>query len=202
MYVDISETLHDVLTPKLALLYSILENKARFVEEVCRDELVVSDRKRTELLAELKEAGYDMFPKDPTDTEENGEDDGEEMDDDDTTDAELAKGYEYLLGMKIWSLTFERAEELRHLKGVKSKEVKALQGTSPETIWNKDLDAIEELLDERDKELGLDAMKQKSKKKQTKKGRKKRVDEVSCIDLNLLDTVSFQIVQSNPLLLP
>lgn len=175
MCIDISETLDDALTPKLALLHSMLENKARFVEEVCRDELVVSDRKRSELLAELKEAGYDMFPKDAE--EEIGEDDGEEMDDDDTTDAELAKGYEYLLGMKIWSLTFERAEELRSQKGVKTKEVEALQGTSPETIWNKDLDAIEELLDERDKVLGLEA--KKNKKKQTKKGRKKKVDEVS-----------------------
>ena len=45
----------------------MLENKARFVEEVCRDELVVSDRKKTELLAELKEAGYDLFPKESAD---------------------------------------------------------------------------------------------------------------------------------------
>ena len=89
----------------LALLHSMLENKARFVEEVCRDELVVSDRKKTELLSELKKAGYDLFPKDPTDVNAEEEDDGEEMEDDDTTDAELAKGYEYLLGMKIWSLT-------------------------------------------------------------------------------------------------
>ena len=75
---------------------------------------------------------------------------------------------------------FERAEELRRQKAVKAKEVESLQGTTPETIWNKDLDAIEELLDERDKGLG-EAKKQKSKKKQTKKGRRKKVDEVSCI---------------------
>ena len=76
---------------------------------------------------------------------------------------------------------FERAEELRRQKAVKSKEVESLQGTTPETIWNKDLDAIEELLDERDKALGVEAKKQKSKKKQTKKGgRKAKVDEVSC----------------------
>ena len=85
----------------------MLENKARFVfvEEVCRDELVVSDRKKTELLAELKEAGYDLFPKESADVNAEEEDYGEEIEDDDTSDAELAKGYEYLLGMKIWSLT-------------------------------------------------------------------------------------------------
>lgn len=88
---------------------------------------------------------------------------------------------------------FERAEELRRQKAVKSKEVESLQGTTPETIWNKDLDAIEELLDEKDKALGVNAKKQKSKKKQTTKGRRKKVDEVSCIglDFHLLDTVSF-----------
>ena len=76
---------------------------------------------------------------------------------------------------------FERAEELRRQKAVKSKEVESLQGTTPETIWNKDLDAIEELLDEKDKALGVElTKKQKSKKKQTKKsGRKAKVDEVS-----------------------
>ena len=66
---------------------------------------------------------------------------------------------------------------------MKSKEVEfeSLQGTTPETIWNKDLDAIVELLDERDKALGVEAKKQKSKKKQTKKGgRKAKVDKVSC----------------------
>ena len=60
----------------------MLENKARFVEEVCRDELVVSDRKKTELLAELKEAGYDLFPKESADVNAEEEDDGEEMEDD------------------------------------------------------------------------------------------------------------------------
>ena len=76
---------------------------------------------------------------------------------------------------------------------MKSKEFESLQGTTPETIWNKDLDAIVELLDERDKALGVEAKKQKSKKKQTKKGRRKKVDEVSCIglDFHLLDTVYF-----------
>jgi DNA topoisomerase II len=171
----------DMLLHKMRKDLSMLENKARFVEEVCRDELIVSDRKKTELLAELKQSGYDLFPKDPKEEEaadedeEDNEDNGEEGDS--TSDAELAKGYEYLLGMKIWSLTFEKAEELRRQKGEKSDEVKILEGTSPEIIWNNDLDAIEELLDERDETLGIEAKKQRHERKQMKKKGMKQKQE-------------------------
>ena len=80
--------------------------------------------------------------------------------------------------MKIWSLTFEKAEELRRQKADKSDEVDKLKGISPKTIWNNDLDAIEELLDERDKMMGLEAKKDKKNKalavrKRTKNGKKK-----------------------------
>ena len=73
-------------------------------------------------------------------------DDDEEEDDDTSSDAELAKGYEYLLGMKIWSLTFEKAEKLRQELGEKAKELEELQGTEPSQIWLNDLDAIEAAL--------------------------------------------------------
>ena len=93
-------------------------------------------------------------------------------------------GYEYLLGMKIWSLTFEKAEELHRQKGEKSDEVKILEGVSPEIIWNNDLDAIEELLDERDETLGIEAKKQryeratlKNKKQMKKKGMKQKQED-------------------------
>lgn len=156
----------DMLLSKMRKELKILENKARFVEEVCKGELVVSNRKRTELLAELTERGYDLYPKD----EKKEESDEEEGDDDSVeesaTDAELAKGYEYLLGMKIWSLTFERAEELRRQRAEKSGEVETLEGTSPESIWLTDLDAIDEALDERD--AGIAAELEKEVKAQSK----------------------------------
>lgn len=142
----------DILLDKMRKELKVLENKARFVEEVCKGELVVSNRKRAELLHDLSERGYDLYPKDEKkvdEDEENNDDDVEES----ATDAELAKGYEYLLGMKIWSLTFERAEELRRQRGEKAVEVDTLEGTSPESIWLTDLDAIDEALNERDADI-------------------------------------------------
>lgn len=75
----------------------MLSNKARFVEEVCRGELVVSNRKRSELLVDIEERGYDLFPKDDNadDSQDgNNGDDDEVMADCIASDTDLAKGYE------------------------------------------------------------------------------------------------------------
>ena len=166
-----------------------LENKARFVEEVCRGDLVVSNRKRSKILGDLKECGYDLFPKDveDADTDQDSDDEDNEATEETPSDAELAKGYEYLLGMKIWSLTFERAEELRRQRTEKAKEVDDLEATSPEALWLADLDAIEELLDERDKVTGIESKTQKQKAKISKiLSRKKQHDEVSNATLSIM----------------
>jgi len=150
-----------MLLEKMAKELMMLSNKARFVEEVCEGDLVVSNRKRTELLADLKERGYDLMPKDEKKSNSEGENDDEEDSvEESASDSELAKGYEYLLGMKIWSLTFERAEELRRQKAEKMEEVKKLEATAPEAIWSADLDAIDEALDERDVEIAKEIKKE------------------------------------------
>lgn len=53
----------EMLVFKLRREQRILSNKARFVVEVCNGELIVSNRKRTELLNELNERGYETFLK-------------------------------------------------------------------------------------------------------------------------------------------
>jgi DNA topoisomerase-2 len=150
----------DLLLEKLRKELKILDNKARFVEEVCKGYLVVSNRKRAELLSNLKERSYDLFPKDEKKAESGDEDTDAEDEAESASDAELAKGYEYLLGMKIWSLTFEKAEELRRLLTEKTEEVNKLGITKPESIWLNDLDAIEGALHERDVELDAEAKKE------------------------------------------
>merc|ERR1711957_388386 len=130
----------------------ILSNKARFIEEVCNEELIVSNRKRADILSNLKEADYDLFPKEKKDkirSDETNEEDGDSENDSEDV-AVLAKGYEYLLGMKIWSLTFEKAEQLRKELLEKTQIVAVLEATTPEQIWETDLVDIEEALNERD----------------------------------------------------
>jgi DNA topoisomerase II len=137
----------ELLLQKLIWEQTMLRNKARFIDEVCSGDLIVSNRKRADILADLQMRGYDMLYKE----DDKKEASDEEVDDENEqlSDAVLAKGYEYLLGMKIWSLTFERAEELRRQLAEKENEVKILEATSPSQIWMKDLDDIEVALDDR-----------------------------------------------------
>lgn len=169
----------------------MLSNKAKFVEEVCAGDLVVSNRKRTDILHELRDRGYDLINKDKK-TTTSDEDDSDTNEDDSSSDAELAKGYEYLLGMKIWSLTYEKAEALRAQLAEKTVAVEELEVTAPTQIWLDDLDAIVAALDERDAEMDAAASDElkaqnKSKKRQAKatkkrsvaakRGKKKKADE-------------------------
>uniref|UniRef100_A0A7S1Z3I8 DNA topoisomerase 2 n=1 Tax=Ditylum brightwellii TaxID=49249 RepID=A0A7S1Z3I8_9STRA len=158
----------------------MLSNKARFVEEVCSGELIVSNRKRKDLLADLKERGYDMMNKkeDKNKSNEDGNESDNESVEESASDAELAKGYDYLLGMKIWTLTYEKAEQLRRQLAEKTQAVEELEATSPSKIWQNDLDNIEEALDERDAAMEAadeDERKaqSKSKKRQAKVTKKK-----------------------------
>jgi len=76
--------------------------------------------------------------------------------DDESSDAKLAKGYDYLLRMKIWNLTMEKVlqlwQELDERK--KNREVDELDERSITDIWVEDLIAIEAALNERDLEKG------------------------------------------------
>jgi hypothetical protein len=84
-----------LLLKKMADELKVLSNKARFVEEVCRGDLIVSNRKRKELLANLKEHGYDLIPKEDKKAKpDEGENDDKDSVDESASDADFAKGYE------------------------------------------------------------------------------------------------------------
>ena len=154
-----------------------LSNKARFVEEVCSGDLIVNNRKRADILAELQQRGYELFNK--TETAATEESEEEEQEYENLSVAELAKGYEYLLGMKIWSLTFEKAEALRAELGSKTAELETLLATAPSDIWLNDLIAIEEALDARDTALSLMANEEKRAQAKSKKNRAKAAKKTS-----------------------
>ena len=50
--------------------------------------------------------------------------------------------YDYLLDMKIRTLTKKRMEELKKEKDEKTKIVKQIESTSPGQMWNNDLDDL------------------------------------------------------------
>ncbi|CAK9036442.1 DNA topoisomerase 2 (DNA topoisomerase II) [Durusdinium trenchii] len=65
---------------------------------------------------------------------------------------EPKSGFDYLLGMPIWSLTWERVEDLRKQLKEKTAELTDLQNSTPEALWEKDLDVVVAELDRMDEE--------------------------------------------------
>ena len=121
-----------------------LSNQARFVQMIIDGELVISKKKKARLVQELKDKAFKSFPKvadavkaGETETAIDGEDGTER--EDDAIDG-LSNGYDYLLGMSLWSLTQERVERLRRQIGDKEVEIDALIKLSKEDIWKRDLD--------------------------------------------------------------
>ena len=127
-----------------------LDNKVRFILAVVNGEIKVNNRKRADLFLELKQKGYDSFPKnnkkdEPAAVGATDEDEGNEGS---TADAdEDASGYEYLLSMSIGTLTLEKVQQLLGQQENLGKEVERLSKTKPTELWLRDLEALEKELD-------------------------------------------------------
>ena len=138
------EARREALLARLDREWRRMDNKVRFILSVVDGSLVVSNRKKAELLQELARQGYELFAPGATAAgEEGGE--GEP--------GELGRGYDYLLSMKIWSLTMERVEDLREQLAEKASELEALRGMTAADLWEQDMDVLEQRLDEYEEDL-------------------------------------------------
>lgn len=132
-----------------------LSNMARFVLAVVNGELVVSNRPRKQILKDLVAMKFDTFYPEKVKTSSQSADVALSREDEDTEIGgdfddevkDLSRGYNYLLSMKIWTLTKEMVEKLkRELKECQEK-LEVLKTTSTKTMWENDLDAfVEELM--------------------------------------------------------
>ncbi|MCJ1477402.1 DNA topoisomerase 2 [Lambiella insularis] len=118
-----------------------LTNQARFIQMIIDGKLVVSKKKKKDLVVELKQKNFKPFPK-TIDASKEGENEPvleNEEDSDESVETE-ASAYDYLLGMAIWSLTQERVAKLLKQIGDKEVEIDILIKLSKEDLWKKDLD--------------------------------------------------------------
>ncbi|CAE7424251.1 TOP2, partial [Symbiodinium microadriaticum] len=137
------------LASKLSEEWEKLDNKVRFILAVIHGELVVSNRKKADILAELFEEGYKTFlpvkkigQAAASPSEEESEDSPE-----DTEPNNLDRGYDYLLSMKLWSLTLEKVQELCKERDNKRELLDTLLAKAAHHLWLEDLDALEDALD-------------------------------------------------------
>ena len=135
------------LSEMLTQDWSKLDNKLRFVLAVVAGQLKIGGRKKAELVQQLQKDGYAAFePPAKKKAASAEEDDEEEEAKGEAAPGEAdakGRGYDYLLGMALWSLTHERVEVLRAELAAKEAELQALLKKSPKQLWMEDLDAFE-----------------------------------------------------------
>lgn len=118
------------LESKLELELDKLDNKVRFLMAVVDGQVVVQNRKKAVVIADLRQRGFREFSaaKDRKRLNEThleaaapvGEDDEEDEEDEEEGEGNAGgakskgdgKGYDYLLSMSLWSLTEERIRKL------------------------------------------------------------------------------------------
>ncbi|TBU56240.1 type II DNA topoisomerase [Dichomitus squalens] len=135
----------DYLVNELEVQLDKLNNQARFVKMIIDRELSVSNRRKADIVQDLRNKQFRPFPKvakakaagETEDVVEEEDEDGEAG-----GPAGNLSDFDYLLGMAIWSLTKEKIEKLRQQANEKEQELLELLARTPNQIWQTDLDAF------------------------------------------------------------
>lgn len=147
-----------------------ISNQSRFILEKCDGSLVVENKKKKEMIAELVRKKYDSDPvvawKLTQNRDEVLEEVAEDAEEETSTTTIQSENYDYLLGMTMWNLTKEKKDELLRQKDEKLTQLKKLQARTPVSLWKEDLDnLLEELNKLEDKEKEQAKKYQKNVKK-------------------------------------
>jgi len=173
----------EYLVDKLETELLKLSNKVRFILAVIKDEIKIRNVKKAVIIQQLREQKYDPMPKKTTKkaAEDEDEEDEEEEDQEKENEDVSASDYDYLLSMPLWNLTKEKVDALKADKEAKEAELVILKETTPETMWETDLDNFLAVLEELE-ELELkgdqqDAAMIKKSKNKAKRAKKYEDDD-------------------------
>jgi len=138
---------------------AILSNRLRFIGDVIEGKIKIHNRKRVEIVKDLTEMGYDTMSALQQQTVKDFSLSGEvdvDAPTENTSETHVevggvsSKDYDYLVGMPLWSLSYERISELEKQKNEKEIERQKLENTSPKELWLSDLDDVVAALDQQD----------------------------------------------------
>ncbi|CAD6888959.1 unnamed protein product [Tilletia controversa] len=154
------------LVEELKLQYERLSNQARFVKMIIERELIVSNRKRKDIVVDLRKHKFRAFPKQVKAVVAGDVDTNIEPEEQEAVTSE--NDFDYLLSMAIYNLTKEKVDKLLAERDVKETALNILLKRSPQDLWNQDLaefEAIWEgmLADDVARDLEAAAKKGKSK---------------------------------------
>ncbi len=102
------------MADQLTQEWTKLDNKVRFITEIIQGKLIVQNRKKAEIMDDLRRRGYKALSKSErkgleksvglVGADENEDDNGETP----SESENISAGYDYLLSMAIWNLTSEK----------------------------------------------------------------------------------------------
>jgi DNA topoisomerase-2 len=113
----------------------VLSNRVKFINLILENRLELKDRQRTIIEEDMLRLGLEKLGGKNTVTEDAAE---EEEDD-------SGNSFNYLLNMKLSTLTKEKVELLRKSEQEKLDELQRLRETTEKTMWLRDLAKFEEI---------------------------------------------------------
>ena len=158
-----------------------LSNMTRFILEVVEGKLIINNRPRKDIMQDLVKRKYDpLYPETKKTSSTSGDVEiakeekveGVDLDSADENLSKLLKGYNYLLSMKIWSLTKELVDELKKKLETAQQKMQELQNTPPSQLWKNDLEAfLSKLLELERQRMKEKAWEEKNRKRSAKNRR-------------------------------
>lgn len=140
----------------------ILKNKVRFIEDILNKKIIIEKKKKDDIIDKLIEKSYPKLSHKIDACEEE-------------------KTYNYLTDMQLFSLTYEKIEELNKQYNEKKKEHDDYNSTTEMQLWRRELNEFMEFYDkwlinrkEEDKDDGIDSDEDKPKKSKKKSVVKKK----------------------------
>lgn len=99
------------LLQKYSESLSVLSNKIRFVKEISDETIIIFKKKKQDIIELLHKRKYDKFDN----------------------------GYDYLLNMKIYTLTYEIIDDMNKKKAKIEEAIHELKDKTPSTMWLEEL---------------------------------------------------------------
>ncbi|PWY98256.1 putative DNA topoisomerase II [Testicularia cyperi] len=124
------------LVDNLKLAYDRLSNQARFVQMIITRQLIVSNRKRKDIVVELRQKDFRPFPREAKASVAADPDSTEPVDEEEIS---ADSDFDYLLNMPIYNLTKEKVDKLLQQRDTKEQELTVLLGRTPQNLWDEDL---------------------------------------------------------------
>jgi len=164
------------LIGKLNNELDVFKYKMKFIKYVLEGKIVVFKQKKTVIIDKLIEL---KFPKLVTKLSSVAVEESDE----DSSNNDTSKSYEYITSMPLFSLTEEKIDELQEKLDSKQEELANVEATSETDQWRSELEEVLEIYEElsKEKKEHLEAVAAgkviaKSTKKTTKRTTKKSID--------------------------